>query len=243
MKKQVWILAALLLILFPARVLAQETTSSVTVQGRGSVTVTPDLGTISFAVTQEGTEAAQVQKAITEQSNKVKDALLETGLPEDQFSTSGIQLYTNYDYSSGEETAVGYRGQISMMIHEISVDEIGSCLQVLSDNGVNQIDGIYVTYSGYEEAYNEALEKAMQQARQKAETIAWAEDARISEQFTVTEGYQDDTLRGMGKTISGNFEMDTFDETAMDTGSGLDYSAGTTHVEAVVTVCYEVTRQ
>lgn len=243
MKKQVWILAALLLILFPARVLAQETTSSVTVQGRGSVTVTPDLGTISFAVTQEGTEAAQVQKAITEQSNKVKDALLETGLPEDQFSTSGIQLYTNYDYSSGEETAVGYRGQISMMIHEISVDEIGTCLQVLSDNGVNQIDGIYVTYSGYEEAYNEALEKAMQQARQKAETIAWAEDARISEQFTVTEGYQDDTLRGMGKTISGNFEMDTFDETAMDTGSGLDYSAGTTQVEAAVTVCYEVTRQ
>ena len=59
----------------------------------------------------------------------------------------------------------------------------------------------------------------------------------------MTEGYQDDTLRGMGKTISGNFEMDTFDETAMDTGSGLDYSAGTTQVEAVVTVCYEVTRQ
>ena len=172
MRKQVWILAAMLLMLFPARVFAQETTSSVTVQGRGCVTVTPDLGTISFAVTQEDEEAGQVQKAITEQANKVKDAVLETGLAEDQFSTSGIQLYTNYDYSSGEETAVGYRGQISMMIHEISVDEIG-----------------------------------------------------------------------MGKTISRNFEMDTFDEAAMDTGSGLDYSAGTTQVEAVVTVCYEVTRQ
>ena len=243
MRKQVWILAAMLLMLFPARVFAQETTSSVTVQGRGCVTVTPDLGTISFAVTQEDEEAGQVQKAITEQANKVKDAVLETGLAEDQFSTSGIQLYTNYDYSSGEETAVGYRGQISMTIHEISVDETGTYLQVLSNNGVNQIDGIYVTYSGYEDAYNEALEKAMQQARQKAETIAGAEDARISEQFTVTEGYQDDTLRGMGKNISGNYEMATFDEAAMDTGSGLDYSAGTTQVEAVVTVCYEVTRQ
>jgi uncharacterized protein YggE len=140
-------------------------------------------------------------------------------------------------------SSISGKEDYAMTIHEISVDETGTYLQVLSNNGVNQIDGIYVTYSGYEDAYNEALEKAMQQARQKAETIAGAEDARISEQFTVTEGYQDDTLRGMGKNISGNYEMATFDEAAMDTGAELDYSAGTTQVEAVVTVCYEVTRQ
>ena len=65
MRKQVWILAAMLLMLFPARVFAQETTSSVTVQGRGCVTVTPDLGTISFAVTQEDEEAEQVEEVLT----------------------------------------------------------------------------------------------------------------------------------------------------------------------------------
>lgn len=243
MKKAVLVFAAMLLLLFPAGVYAEEANSSVTVQGKGSVTVTPDLGTISFAVVQEDKEAAQVQKSIAEQANKVKNALLETGLPEDRFSTSGIQLYTNYDYSSGEEKAVGYRGQISMMIREISIDEVGAYLQVLSDNGVNQIDSINVTYSGYEEAYNEALEKAMMQARQKAETIAGTEHVQIGGQFTVTEGYQDDTLRGMGKAVGENYTMASFDGAAMDTGSGLEYAAGTTQIEAVVTVCYGVTGQ
>ena len=167
MKKMV-ILAAALMMIFPACVRAEDMMSSVTVQGTGSVTVTPDLGTIAFAVTEEGPEAEDVQKAITEKANTVSTALSEAGLPEDHFQTAGIRLYADYDYSSEVEILVGYRGQISMSVEEISVDEVGKYLQILSENGVNQIDGITVFYSGYEDAYREALEKAMLQARKAA---------------------------------------------------------------------------
>ena len=234
--KKVILMMAFLLLMFPVMVCAEEISPSITVQGSGRVTVTPDLGTIAFAVTQEGPEAGEVQKTTTEKANAVKTALLDAGLPEDHFQTAGIQLYTNYDYSSDVEKIAGYRGQISMSVNEISVGEMGKYLQILSENGVNQIDGIKVFYSGYEDAYNEALGKAMLQARQKAETLAKAEEAEITGRFTAEEGWQNDSLRGREKTLESNMIM-----AAGDTASGsLDYSVGTTEVEAIVTVCYEI---
>ena len=234
--KKASILMVILLFLFPVMTFADEMIPTVTVQGKGSVTVTPDLGTISFAVTEEGREAEEVQKNITKKANTVKDALLEAGLPEEHFQTAGIQLYTNYDYSSDEEKIAGYRGQISMSVNEISVDEVGEYLQVLSENGVNQIDGIKVFYSGYDDAYNEALGKAMLQARQKAETLAKAENSEITGRFSAEEGYQNDSLRSREKNLETDMVMG-----AADTGSGsLDFTVGTTEVEANVTVCYEI---
>ena len=233
--KKASILMVILLFLFPVMTFADEMIPTVTVQGKGSVTVTPDLGTISFAVTEEGREAEEVQKNITKKANTVKDALHEAGLPEEHFQTAGIQLYTNYDYSSDEEKIAGYRGQISMSVNEISVDEVGEYLQVLSENGVNQIDGIKVFYSGYDDAYNEALGKAMLQARQKAETLAKAENSEITGRFSAEEGYQNDSLRSREKNLETDMVMG-----AADTGSGsLDFTVGTTEVEANVTVCYE----
>lgn len=236
MKKMV-ILAAALMMIFPACVRAEDMMSSVTVQGTGSVTVTPDLGTIAFAVTEEGPEAEDVQKAITEKANTVSTALSEAGLPEDHFQTAGIRLYADYDYSSEVEILVGYRGQISMSVEEISVDEVGKYLQILSENGVNQIDGITVFYSGYEDAYREALEKAMLQARGKAQTLAGAENAKITGRFSVEEGWQNDSLRGREKTLESNMVMTAAGDAA---SQSLDYSVGTTEVEATVKVCYEI---
>ena len=235
--KKAMMLAVLFLFLFPGASFAEDLTPSITVQGKGRVTVVPDLATVSFAVTGEGKEAEAVQKSITDNANRVKEALLEAGLPEENFQTAGIQLYTDYDYSSEEEKIVGYRGQIAMSADEISVDEVGKYLQVLSENGVNQIDGITVFYSEYDAAYNEALGKAMLQARQKAETLAEAEMAEVTGRFSAQEGLQNDSLRGREKSIENDMVM-----AAADTGAGsLDFTVGTAEVEANVTVCYEIT--
>ena len=240
MKKQIISMAVLLALAFSMSVPAEEITPSVTVQGSGRVTVTPDLGTISFGITEEGKEAGEVQETLTEKANAVKDAVLEEGLPEDQFSTAGIQLYTVYDYSSETEKVTGYRGQVSMSIDEIGVDEVGKYLGILSENGVNEIEGIRVFFSGYEDAYNEALGKAMLEARKKAETIAGAENAGITGQFSAVEGYEDTSMRAAEKNLDGNYAMGIYDEAGMDTGSSLDFSVGTTEIEAKVTVCYEI---
>ena len=235
--RKAFMMMVLFLFLFPVTVFAEEMPLSITVQGTGRVTVVPDLATISFAVAREGKEAGEVQKGTTEDANTVKAALLEAGLPEENFQTAGIQLYTNYDYSSDVEKIVGYRGQISMSVNEIDVDEVGKYLQILSENGVNQIDGITVFFSGYDDAYQEALGKAMLQARQKAEALANAENAEVTARFSAQEGYQNDSLRSREK----NLETDLVMAATEDSASGsLDFTVGTTEVEANVTVCYEI---
>ena len=236
MKKRL-LFAALLVFIFALPICADVLTPSITVQGSGRVVVTPDLGTISFAVTDDGKEAEEVQKSITEKANAVRRAVLDAGLDESKFKTNGIQMYTNYDYSTSPETITGYHGEVTMSVNEIDVSEAGKYLKILSDNGVNQIYGITVFYSKYDEAYNEALSMAMAQARQKAETIAGTENAAISGEFSVTEEYQDASLRSMEKSAE-IFMMDSSDG-AGTTGS-LDYSAGTTDIEAHVTVCYGI---
>ena len=215
MKKR-FLSAALLVFMFALPIHADALTPSITVQGNGQVVVTPDLGTISFAVTDDGKEAEEVQKTVTEKANAVRLAVLDTGLDESKFKTNGIQLYTNYDYSTSPETVTGYRGEVSMSVNEIDVSEVGKYLKILSDNGANQIYGITVFYS---------------------ETIAETENAVISGEFSVTEEYQDASLRSMEKNAE-LFAMDSSNE-AGTTGS-LDYSAGTTNIEAHVTVCYGI---
>ena len=239
MRKMTMLLATMIALTGFATVHAEEVVPSVTVQGSGSVIVTPDLGTVSFAVMEEGTEAADVQKTITENANAVKAALSDAGLSEDQFQTSGIQLNPRYDYSSDVEKVVGYTGKVSMSMCEIPLEEIGKYLQILSESGVNQIDGISVSYSGYEDAYREALGKAMQQAGLKAEALAKAGGAEVTDQFTVTEGWQDTSLQSREKNIAENYSVMMNEDSAMGEG-GLDYSAGTAEVEAVVTVCYAI---
>ena len=235
--KKIGMMAFAFSLILSAPVFADDMSSSVTVKGSGRVTVTPDLGTISFAVTEEGKKAEEVQEAITEKANAVKDALSGAGLEDDHFKTAGIQLYTNYDYSSDVEKIAGYRGQISMSVQEIDIDEVGKYLQILSDSGVNQIDGITVFYSGYDDAYDEALGKAMLQARQKAETLAKAENAEVTGRFSAEEGYQNDSLQSREKAVEGNMVMAAME----DSGAGsLDFAVGTSEVEAIVTVCYEI---
>lgn len=236
MKKKL-LLAALLIFTIALPIHADDLTHTITVQGKGQVVVTPDLGTISFAVTEDGKEADEVQKTITGKSNAVKTAVLDAGLDESKFKTNGIQLYTNYDYSTTPETITGYRGQVTMSVNEIGVNEVGKYLQILSDSGANQIYGITVSYSKYDEAYNEALGKAMEQARQKAESIAKKENAGISDEFSATEGFQDDALRSVEKSVQ-SFTMDSDDD--VGTTGSLDYSVGTTNVEAHVTVSYKI---
>ena len=239
-KRLLAVMAAVMMLGSVIPVSAEEAPRSVTVKGTGKVVVTPDLASIAFAVTENGADSGEVQKTITEKANGVKTALFDAGLAEEQFKTGGMSLYTEYDYSEGYEKPAGYRGSVSMTISEITVDEIGKYLQVCSANGVNQIDGVSVYYSGYEEAYNEALTKAMKQARTKAEIMAEAEGAVLNGNFSAEEGYQDTSLMSRSKTIMGTYAMEEAMDSAMYDAGGLDYTAGTTEVEANVTVSYEI---
>ena len=80
----------------------------------------------------------------------------------------------------------------------------------------------------------------MEQARLKAEALAKAEGAEVTDRFTATEGYQDVSLRSREKSIAENYAVMMSEDSAMGDTGGLDYSAGTTEVEAIVTVCYAI---
>ena len=235
MKKLVVTMTAVLLFCFTAAAYADDFTPAITVKGEGSIVVEPDLAAVTFAVTAEKEDASAAQQEVTEKANNVKNALLEAGFPEEQFKTQAVELYTNYDYSGDYARAAGYRASISMSLKEIPINDVGSVLGLCSENGVNEIDGVSVYYSRYDEAYLEALVKAMKQAKQKAEGIASAEGAVLSGQFSVVEGYQDTSMRSRAKAYSTDMVSANGMEEAV-----LDYSGGTTEISAVVTVDYTI---
>jgi hypothetical protein len=56
----------------------------------------------------------------------------------------------------------------------------------------------------------------------------------------VTEGGADTSLRGSELYLEENSAKAMYDAADMDAGSGLDYSVGTTEVQANITVCYQI---
>ena len=235
MKK--WMLVLLVMLIgMSVPVSAEEDfTTKISVKGTGQVVIEPDLATISFAVKEENKEASAAQSAATEKANAVKAALMEEGLSEEKFAMSAVDLYTEYDYISDYRMIDGYRATITMSIEEIPVDEVGRYLSICSQNGMNEINGVNVFYSGYDEAYNDALKKAMEQAHRKAEIIAESEGVSLTGKFIVDEGYQNSSMRSMTKSYASN-AMVMEDSAAVPE---LDYSAGSSEIEADVAVTYE----
>jgi uncharacterized protein len=157
----------------------------ITVTGNGSVTVTPDGGTMSFGTVSQAQTAATALAAGSQAVARVIEALLNAGVAKKDVQTSEVSLSPRTN-ENGDEV-VGYTATNDVTANVRGIGDLGRAIDAAVKAGANQVYGPGLLASDQDAAYRRALEAAVADARAKAETLASSSGTTVGKITTIVE--------------------------------------------------------
>jgi uncharacterized protein YggE len=219
---------------------ADAPSNTISVAGKGVVSVEPDTAVMDFTIETDGSNASQAQSKNSEIFNKVSETLENAGISKDNIKTSYYYVYPKYKYDDdGNETLIGYEATNSFEVTTTDKDNVGKYIDIALKAGVTQNGGVSFKISQPEKYYSEALADSIQNARLSAETIAKSLGKTLGSPISVTELGDGNAYnvynKGSGKYVAGGAGSSAVE----DSGSSyVDIGYDKIDVTANVTVVY-----
>lgn len=176
------IILALLLLLLPASLTAQEVVqpNTISVSGMASVERQPDQAVIQLSVESFAKNAQAASAENSAKMESVMKALRRLGLGQNQIRTLGFNVSPEYDYTpgtprrQGEDHLIGYRVRNTILVTTNDIEQVGRIIDAALAAGVNRVAGLTFQLRDPEAARQDAIRLAIAKARAEAETIASA---------------------------------------------------------------------
>jgi uncharacterized protein len=189
-------------------------TRTITVDGTGTVKVTPDRAGFSFGVDSRAATAQEASAENAAAMQRLIAALKQAGITDDNLQTDQVSVWPSSD-SNGKVTGYTASGSVSV---QTSVKRAGDIVDVASGAGATNVSGPNLTVADTDAYESEALHRALADARRKARAVADAAGGSVGAVVKVVEGGSAapypmvfDTARAQAKTP---VEPGTVDQTA-----------------------------
>lgn len=152
---------------------AGESDRTLSINGHGEVSLTPDIAYLYIGVHTENEDAGAAVAANNAQVEAVMDALIDAGIQVEDISTSNFSLWTsqNYDFE-GQPTDTKFVVDNTVFVVVRDLDQLGDMLGTAIDAGANTVNGISFDVSDKSAALSEARRLAVEDARAQAEELA-----------------------------------------------------------------------
>lgn len=205
---------------------------TISVSGQGTVSLIPDMASISIGVQTEDANAAQAVANNNAQSELVIQALDSFGVASRDIQTTNFSVFPIQNRNgNGEVVSTTFRVQNTVNVTVRDLDDLGAILDAVITAGANTIGGIRfeVDPERAKEAEDEALTDALADARHKADLLAQAAGVNLVDVLSISVS-----------TFGGPV---TFVETrALGVGGGGDISIspGESDLTVQVFVVYEI---
>ncbi|MDH3271391.1 MAG: SIMPL domain-containing protein [Gemmatimonadota bacterium] len=146
------------------------------VTGEGSVDVTPDRASVSFAVETRGRDAGSASATNADAMDAVMTAIRAARLPGAEIETFGYSLSPEYAANNNQRTReiIAYVSVNYVRTTISDIDQVGRVIDTAVGAGANRVTGISFFASDTDEAEAEALADAVRNATAKARVIATA---------------------------------------------------------------------
>jgi uncharacterized protein YggE len=169
--------------------------STISIEGKGEVTATPDTAFVTSGVTTQGTTAREALDANTKAMAELIATLKAAGIADRDIQTSGFSVNPNYVYSDARDAngytlppkIVGYQVANTVSVRVRALDSLGSVLDRAVTVGANTINGVSFAVADPSALYNEARKLAFADARAKAQLYATAAGTELGDIRTITE--------------------------------------------------------
>lgn len=168
----------------------------VTVSGTGSISVKPDMGTITIGVETQDKDANKAQIENKENMLKVMETLEAMAIKEEDIKTIQFNIYDQYNYFENKEAEKYYvvTNLVKVTIHDL--EKMGEVIDGVTKAGSNKISNIQFGISNEEEVYGQALKLAMTSAESKANALLSTFDKTASIPSKIIEnGYSVGVVR------------------------------------------------
>jgi uncharacterized protein YggE len=158
----------------------QPQVRTITVNGSGKVTLSPDMANISIGVQTENENASKAVSTNNTQAQKVITALKNAGIPAEKIRTTDFSIYPRQEYDqNGEVVRTTYVVNNTVYITVNDLTKVGGILDTAVQAGANNISGIQFDVTDRSEANKQALQAAVQNAHSRAVIIAEAADVGL----------------------------------------------------------------
>ena len=172
------------------------------VGGKGEMTVTPDIATLSLGIESQKATVAEAQAEANEAMEKVIAALKDSGVAEKDIQTQyfRIRQRTERNRETDEEIIVGYQvtNGLNAKIRVLDIEsypldyKVGTIISAVAEAGgdLARIQGISFSVEDPSAYYKELREKAMADAEDRAKQLAEVAGVTLGKPTYISEGIQ-----------------------------------------------------
>jgi hypothetical protein len=164
-----------------------QQTYTITIDGQGKITATPDIAQISLGLQTQMVKVADAQKENTDKMNKIIAELKAMGIESKDIQTANYSIYPNYEYPNGKQVLKNYIVSQNINVKIRNLEKIGDVVQKAGTLGANQIGGLSFTIDEPEKIKQLAREKALLAAKEKAESLAKIAGVKLGKLVSFTE--------------------------------------------------------
>lgn len=160
--------------------------STIVVTGEAEIKAKPDIARINVGVLATAPTAVQAMSENSQKMNALFDVLKANGVAEKDIRTSNLSVSPQYSQPQpgmprgGEfiPRIVGYNVTNTVSVTVRKIETLGSMLDLLLQNGANQVNGISFDIDKQEELLDTARHNAVSNARKKAQLYCEGEKIR-----------------------------------------------------------------
>lgn len=208
---------------------ADDTTPTLTIDGRGVAFVTPDVATLQIQVRSGSASPVAARSRANLRTRKVIAAIVALGVPRTQVTTSGVTL----SRTQVRKGKVFYSATNELDVRITDVAKVGPVEDGVTRAGADAVDGPSFTFSDPSAGRAEATRSALADARRRADDAAAAAGQRITGVRSIVV----DPDAGPQPYASGGSAKASAPSAAADTVA-TPVSAGRQEVDATVEVVF-----
>jgi uncharacterized protein YggE len=175
----------------PGVTAAPGVTRTVSVDGVGVVSGTPDTVTLSLGVAVQEATASEALQQSSSKAQSLIETLTDAGVAKADIQTGYVSLWPRYRDSS--ETLDGYwaSNSVTAVIHQM--DKAGSIIDAATDavgDGIT-LGGVSFSIDDTSGLYAQARQMAVEEARRRADQLAQAAGASVGTVISMNESAQE----------------------------------------------------
>lgn len=145
---------------------------TITVEGDGKVSATPDIAMLQLGVQSDGATVAAAQADNTSKMNAITAAMKTLGVQDADLTTSNYSIQPKIDYNNGKQNITGYTVMQNLTVKLRDLSKVGDAISQAGQLGANVVSGPDFTIDDPTSVQAQAREKAIADAKTKAMALA-----------------------------------------------------------------------
>ena len=153
--------------------LADRQQNTITIEGSGKITATPNIAVTDIGLVTEKADVAEAQAENSKKMNDLIAGLKKLDIAADDIKTTQYQVYPKYSYEEKRgSTITGYSVSQSVHVKIRDLNKISAVLAAVGSFGANQVSGIQFTIDEPKNLETEARAAAIEDAQDRAKILS-----------------------------------------------------------------------